>query len=127
MKEAEGRFEQILEIAQRLENRKSDLQVAAAADAGFPVSVTGMEVDLAVGYLLSMEDEIPWLENRRPYGVVAAIFPYDGHAVMLGRLGGAAMITGNRLRFSFSSHTPRVAGVMAEICKPVRALDPLSE
>ena len=108
MKEAEGRFEQILEIAQRLENRKSDLQVAAAADAGFPVSVTGMEVDLAVGYLRSMEDEIPWIENKRPYGVVAAIFPYDGHAVMLGRLGGAAMITGNRLRFSFSSHTPRV-------------------
>ncbi|MFZ0944938.1 MAG: aldehyde dehydrogenase family protein [Syntrophobacteraceae bacterium] len=125
MKEAEGRFEQILEIAQRLENRKSDLQVAAAADAGFPVSVTGMEVDLAVGYLRSMEDEIPWIENKRPYGVVAAIFPYDGHAVMLGRLGGAAMITGNRLRFSFSSHTPRVAGVMAEICKPVRALDPV--
>ncbi|MGO8942540.1 MAG: aldehyde dehydrogenase family protein [Syntrophobacteraceae bacterium] len=125
MKEAEGRFEQILEIAQRLENRKSDLQVAAAADAGFPVSVTGMEVDLAVGYLRSMEDEIPWIENRRPYGVVAAIFPYDGHAVMLGRLGGAAMITGNSLRFSFSSHTPRVAGVMAEICKPVRALDPV--
>src|SRR5208337_3121010 len=85
----------------------------------------GMEVDLAVGYLRSMEDEIPWIENRRPYGVVAAIFPYDGHAVMLGRLGGAAMITGNRLRFSFSSHTPRVAGVMAEICKPVRALDPV--
>ncbi len=123
MKEAEGRFEQILEIAKRLQNRKSDLQAAAAADAGFPVSVTGMEVDLAVGYLRSMEDEIPWIENGRPYGVVAAIFPYDGHAVMLARLGGAAMITGNRLRFSFSSHTPRLAGVIAEICKPVGALE----
>ena len=126
MKEAEGRFEQILELAQRLENRKSDLQGAAAADAGFPVSVTGMEVDLAVGYLRTMEEEIPWIENGRPYGVVAAILPYDGHAVMLARLGGAALITGNRLRFSFSSQTPRLAGLMAEICNSVRALDPVA-
>ncbi len=125
MKEAEGRFEQILELAQRLENRKSDLQGAAAADAGFPVSITGMEVDLAVDYLRTMEEEIPWIENGRPYGVVAAIFPYDGHAIMLARLGGAAIITGNRLRFSFSSQTPRSAGVMAEICKSVGALDPV--
>jgi acyl-CoA reductase-like NAD-dependent aldehyde dehydrogenase len=125
MKEAEGRFEKILELAQRLENRRSDLQRAAAADAGFPVSVTGMEVDLAVGYLRTMEEEIPWIENGRPYGVVAAILPYDGHAIMLARLGGAALLTGNRLRFSFSSQTPRLASVMAEICKSVGALDPV--
>jgi acyl-CoA reductase-like NAD-dependent aldehyde dehydrogenase len=125
MNGAEERFEQILELAQRLEDRKSDLQAAAAADAGFPVSITGMEVDLAVSHLRTMEEEIPWIENGRPYGVVAAIFPYDGHAVMLARLGGAALITGNRLRFSFSSQTPRLAGVMAEICKSVRALDPV--
>jgi acyl-CoA reductase-like NAD-dependent aldehyde dehydrogenase len=125
MKEAEGRFEKILELAQRLENRRSDLQRAAAADAGFPVSVTGMEVDLAVGYLRTMEEEIAWIENGRPYGVVAAILPYDGHAIMLARLGGAALLTGNRLRFSFSSQTPRLASVMAEICKSVGALDPV--
>lgn len=125
MKEAEGRFERILELAQRLENRKSDLQRAAAADAGFPVSVTGMEVDLAVGYLRTMEEEIPWIENGKPYGVVAAIFPYDGHSIMLARLGGAALLTGNSLRFSFSSQTPRFASVMAEICKSFGALDPV--
>jgi len=73
-----------------------------------------------------MEEEIPWIENGRPYGVVAAILPYDGHAVMLARLGGAALITGNRLRFSFSSQTPRLAGLMAEICNSVRALDPVA-
>jgi acyl-CoA reductase-like NAD-dependent aldehyde dehydrogenase len=44
---------------------------------------------------------------------------------MLARLGGAALITGNRLRFSFSSQTPRSAGVMAEICKSIGALDPV--
>ena len=125
MKEAEDRLEQILELAQRLENRKSDLQAAAAADAGFPVSITGLEVDMAVGYLRTMEEEIPWIENGRPYGVVAAIFPYDGHAIMLARLGGAALITGNRLRFSFSSQTPCLAALIAEICKSVRALDPV--
>ena len=125
MKEAEDRLKQILELAQRLENRKSDLQAAAAADAGFPVSVTEMEVNLAVSYLRTMEEEIPWIENGRPYGAVAAIFPYDGPVIMLARLGGAALITGNRLRFSFSSQTPRSAGLMAEICKSVRALDPV--
>ncbi|MGO9020040.1 MAG: aldehyde dehydrogenase family protein [Syntrophobacteraceae bacterium] len=125
MKDSEDRFEQILELAQRLENRKFDLQAAAAADAGFPVSVTGMEVDLALRHLRTMEEEMPWIENGKPYGVVAAIFPYDGHAVMLARLGGSALITGNRLRFSFSSQTPRLAGLIAEICKSVRSLDPV--
>src|SRR5208282_5680257 len=122
MKDSEDRFEQILELAQRLENRKFDLLAAAAADAGFPVSVTGMEVDLALRHLRTMEEEMPWIENGKPYGVVAAIFPYDGHAVMLARLGGSALITGNRLRFSFSSQTPRLAGLIAEICKSVRSL-----
>ena len=125
MKEAEDRFEQLLELARRLENRKSDLQAAAAADAGFPVSVTGMEVDLAVRHLRTMEEEIPWIEGGRPYGVIAAIFPYDAPAIMMGRLGGAALITGNRLRFSFSSQTPRSAGVMAAICKSLHSLDPV--
>ncbi len=125
MKEAEERLEQALELAERLENRKSELQAAAVADAGFPVSITGMEVDLAVGHLRTMVEEIPWIEDRKPYGVVAAIFPYDAPAVMLGRLAGAALITGNRLRFSFSSQTPRSAGLVAEICKSVRALDPV--
>ncbi len=80
---------------------------------------------MAVRHLRTMEEEIPLVENGRPYGVVAAIFPYDAAAIMLARLGGAALITGNRLRFSFSSVTPRSAGLIAEICKPIRALDPV--
>jgi acyl-CoA reductase-like NAD-dependent aldehyde dehydrogenase len=44
---------------------------------------------------------------------------------MLARLGGAALLTGNRLRFSFSSETPRLAAVIAEICKPFAAFEPV--
>jgi succinate-semialdehyde dehydrogenase/glutarate-semialdehyde dehydrogenase len=118
-------LEQALEIAAHLQEKKSGLQEAAAMDAGFPVKITATEVDIAVRYLRTMEEEICWLEGGEPYGVVAAIFPYDAPSMMLARLAGAALITGNRLRFSFSSCIPLSAGLIAQICKPVPALEPV--
>lgn len=119
------RLDDLKELATSLENRKADFQEAAALDAGFPVKITSVEVELAVQHLNTMEDEIQWLENGRPYGTVAAIFPYDAPTVMLARLGGAALLTGNQLRFSFSSQTPRSADLIAEIGKPLKALQPV--
>ena len=121
-----GRLEEIYRLADVLEGRTMELQEAAALDAGFPVKVTSVEVELAVEHLRTMVEEIRFLENGQPYGTVAAIFPYDAAAVMLARLGGSALITGNRLRFSFSSETPRSAGLIAEICKPFEAFEPLT-
>jgi acyl-CoA reductase-like NAD-dependent aldehyde dehydrogenase len=108
------RLQAIHHLAATLADRKAPLAEAAARDAGFPVKITTLEVDLAVDYLRSMAEEIPWVEKGRPYGTVAAILPYDAPAVMLARLGGAALFTGNRLRFSFSSWTPRSAAILAE-------------
>ncbi len=125
MEDMQTRLEQISILADRMEAGRSDLEAAAALDAGFPVKITGMEVDLAVRHLRTMEEEIPWIEGKRPFGIIAAIFPYDAPALMLARVGGSALITGNRLRFSFSSLTPRTATVIAEICRPVPALEPI--
>ena len=119
------RLNDIKGLARSLESRKGDFQEAAALDAGFPVKITSVEVELAVQHLNTMEEEIQWLENGRPYGTVAAIFPYDAPTVMLARLGGAALLTGNQLRFSFSSQTPRSADLIAEISKPLRAFQPV--
>ena len=119
------RLSDIKRLATSLENRKADFQEAAALDAGFPVKITSFEVELAVEHLNTMEEEIQWLENGRPYGTVAAIFPYDAPAVMLARLGGAALLTGNQLRFSFSSQTPRSAALIAEISKPLKGFQPV--
>ena len=120
-----GRLEAIERLAEGLEGRSSALQEAAAWDAGFPVRITSVEVELAVQYLRTMAEEIDWVENGRPYGTVAAIFPYDAPTVMLARLGGAALLTGNRLRFSFSSHTPRSAALIKEICRPLDTFEPV--
>ncbi len=119
------RLEAIERLAEGLERRTSALQEAAAWDAGFPVKITSIEVELAVQYLRTMAEEIDWVENGQPYGTVAAIFPYDAPAVMLARLGGAALLTGNRLRFSFSSHTPRSAALIEEMCKPLDTFEPV--
>ena len=119
------RLDKIKELAKRLENKKADLEEAAALDAGFPVKVTSIEVELAAHHLNTMEEEIRWLDNDSPYGTVAAIFPYDAPTVMLARLGGAALLTGNQLRFSFSSQTPRSAALITEISKPLEALQPI--
>lgn len=120
-----SRLDEINKLADALVRRKSDLQEAGAVDAGFPVKVTAMEVDLAVQHLRTMEEEIPWIENGRPYGTVAAILPYDAPVVVLARLGGAALLTENRLRFSFSSQTPRTAAVIAEISRPFERFEPV--
>ncbi|MHC1741828.1 MAG: aldehyde dehydrogenase family protein [Syntrophobacteraceae bacterium] len=125
MNEFSERLKAIEVLAERLEARKEDLQEAAAVDAGFPVTITAIEVDLGVQHLRTMHEEIPWVEGRKPYGTVAAIFPYDAGAVMLARLGGSALMTGNRLRFSFTSQTPRTARLIAEVCEPISTVHPV--
>ena len=119
------RLEEIKRLADDLESQTVQLQEAAALDAGFPVKITSVEVELAVEYLQTMEEEIEWLENGQPYGTVAAIFPYDAPSVMLARLGGSALLTGNRLRFSFSSQTPRTAALIDAISKHFETFEPV--
>ena len=119
------RLAEIDRLADALERHKSSLAEAAAHDAGFPVKITAIEVDLSVQYLRTMQEEIPLITNGQPYGTVAAIFPYDAPSVMLARLGGSALLTGNRLRFSFSSHTPRTAKVLEKICAPFKSFEPV--
>jgi phenylacetaldehyde dehydrogenase len=123
--EHRARLEEAERLAAALEQASPALQEAAARDAGFPVRVTALEVELAVRHLRSMEEELAWLDHGRAYGTVAAIFPYDAPTVMLARLGGAALITGNRLRFSFSSQTPRTASLISDVCSPLDALEPV--
>jgi len=121
----EARLREIRRLAGRLAECKDDLARAGAEDAGFPVRITSAEVDLAVDYLLTMDREVPWVQGSAPYGTVAAIFPYDAPAVMLGRLGGASLLTGNRLRFTFSSWSRRTAKILAEIASSVHGLEPV--
>ena len=124
-KKFKARLEEINRLADALEARRSDLQESAAIDAGFPVKITGIEVDLAVDYLRTLEQDIPWIENGKPYGTVATIFAYDAPAVVLGRLGGSALLTGNRLRFSVSSQTPRTAAILAQIAQSFPTMEPM--
>jgi succinate-semialdehyde dehydrogenase/glutarate-semialdehyde dehydrogenase len=123
----ETRLTEIHRLARRLAERKKDLIRAAAEDAGFPATVTAMEVDLAVDYLRTMDQEVPWVCGGRPYGTVAAIFPYDAPAVMLARLGGGSLLTGNRLRFSFSSWSRRTAEIITEIAADIDPLEPVAD
>ena len=125
LKNFEIQLKNAASLADALEQHTVGLQEAAALDAGFPIRITDMEVRLAVEHLRTMAEEIHWVENGKPYGTVAAIFPYDAPTIMLARLGGAALLTGNRLRFSFSSQTPRTASILAEISRPVDSFEPV--
>jgi acyl-CoA reductase-like NAD-dependent aldehyde dehydrogenase len=120
-----ARLDEIQRLADAIDRHKTNLMEAAAYDAGFPVKITSTEVELSVDHLRTMDKEIPWIKNGRSYGTVATIFPYDAPAVMLARLGGAALLTGNMLRFSLSSQTPRSAFVLSEICKPFPSIQPV--
>jgi acyl-CoA reductase-like NAD-dependent aldehyde dehydrogenase len=120
-----ARLEEIDRLADAIERQRSNLQETAALDAGFPVKITGIEVDLAVDYLRTIKEEIPWVENGKPYGTVATIFAYDAPAVVLAKLGGSALLTGNRLRFNVSSQTPKTAAILDEICQSFQTIDPM--
>lgn len=121
----QARLDAACELGERISRRKDDLAEAGAYDAGFSVKITLLEVELAVGHLASMEEEIDWVRNGGPFGTVAAIFPYDAPIVMMAKLGGAAILTRNRLRFSFSSWTPRTARLIADISRPFSQFEPI--
>lgn len=121
----EERLTLLQEVAARLAQRREDLMAAAAEDVGAPCRIAGLEVDLAVEHLKTMAEEVPEVEGKSPYGTVAAIFPYDAAPVMLARVGGAAILGGNRFRFSFSSLTPRTARVMSELVAPFPVFEPV--
>jgi acyl-CoA reductase-like NAD-dependent aldehyde dehydrogenase len=123
--EMEKRLKLLQELAARLARRREELVAAAGEDIGAPCRVAGVEVDLAVEHLQTMAVEVPQVEGKSPYGTVAAIFPYDAAPVMLARVGGAAILGGNRFRFSFSSQTPITARLMAEVTAPFPEFEPV--
>lgn len=116
--EVKNRLMLLQELARRLAARRDDLAVAAGEDIGTPRWLAELEVDLAADFLNTMEVEAANVEGKKPYGVVAAIFPYDAAPIMLARVGGSAILGGNRFRFSCSSQTPRVAHILQEVVSP---------
>jgi acyl-CoA reductase-like NAD-dependent aldehyde dehydrogenase len=113
-----ARLERLTRLAHRLAERREEVAQAAGEDIGTPHWLGGLEVDLAVQHLRTMDEEVSQVAGKSPYGVVAAIFPYDAVPVMLARVGGAALLAGNRFRFSCSSQTPRLARLLGEITAP---------
>jgi len=121
----DDRLQLLADLAERLARRREDLAAAAGDDVGAPCRVAGLEVDLAVEHLKTMAVEVPQVAGKAPYGTVAAIFPYDATPVMLARVGGAAVLGGNRFRFSCSSQTPRQARLLAEVVAPYPQFQPV--
>ncbi len=116
--ELAARLETLRRLGERLEAHRWELIEATAEDIGTPVSVAEKEVTLGVEHLLTMTAEVPHVQGKAPYGTVAAVFPYDAIPVMLARVGGAALLGGNRFRLSCSSQTPRSAAVVGEVVAP---------
>ena len=94
-----------------------------ARTCGAPCTIAALEVDLAVEHLKTMAEEVPYVQGKAPYGTVAAIFPYDAPPIMLARVGGAAILGGNRFRFSCSSMTPRSARILQEVVAPFAEIE----
>jgi acyl-CoA reductase-like NAD-dependent aldehyde dehydrogenase len=112
------RIESLYRLGDRLAAKRRELVEAAMEDTGTPCTIAGLEVDLAVEHLMTMEEEVSHVKDKASFGTVAAIFPYDAAPVMLARVGGAAILGGNRFRFSCSSLTPRTAVVLKEVVRP---------
>jgi acyl-CoA reductase-like NAD-dependent aldehyde dehydrogenase len=121
--EIAARLQILGELADRLEARRQALAAAGAEDIGLPHFCAHLEVDLAVEHLQTMAVEVPYVAGKTPYGVVADILPYDASPVVLAWVGGAAVLGGNRFRFSCSSQTPRIARILAEAVAPLSCFE----
>ena len=117
------RQEVLARLGEALARRRDDLVESQGEDIGAPCTVAGLEVDLAVAHLKTMAAEVPQVQGKRPYGTVAAIFPYDAPPIMLARVGGAAVLGGNRFRYSCSSQTPRSARILQEVVAPFSEIE----
>jgi succinate-semialdehyde dehydrogenase/glutarate-semialdehyde dehydrogenase len=117
------RLELLAKLGEALAWRRDDLVAAQGEDIGAPCTIAAFEVDLAVEHLKTMAEEVPQVQGKSPYGTVAAIFPYDATPVMLGRVGGAAILGGNRFRYSCSSLTPRSARILQEVVAPFAEIE----
>ncbi len=117
------RLELLAALGESLAKRKEDLVAAQGEDIGAPCTIAAFEVDLAVEHLKTMAEEVPYIKGKSPYGTVAAIFPYDAPPVMLGRVGGAALLGGNCFRYSCSSLTPTVARILKEVVAPFAEIE----
>jgi len=117
------RLELLAKLGESLDRHKDDLVEAQGQDIGAPCAIAAFEVDLAVEHLKTMAEEVPYVQGKSPYGTVAAIFPYDAAPVMLGRVGGAAILGGNRFRYSCSSMTPRSARILQEVVAPFAEIE----
>ena len=122
--EISARLNLLSSLATSLRRHQEALVTAAGEDTGTPCRVAAIEVQLAVEHLETMDKDVPYVLNKTPYGTVAAIFPYDAVPVMLGRVGGAAVLGGNTFRFSFSSQTPQSAKLLAELLRPFPSFQP---
>jgi acyl-CoA reductase-like NAD-dependent aldehyde dehydrogenase len=109
------RLEILQQLADRLEQRRAEFIAAEGEDIGTPCTAVAMEMDMAVSHLRTMSLEVPLVAGKAPYGTVAAILPYDAPPVMVARVGGAAILGGNKFRFSCSSQTPLTAQLFAEV------------
>ncbi len=121
--EITARLELLAKLGEALARRKDDLVSAQGDDSGAPCTIAALEVDLAVEHLKTMAEEVPYVQGKSPYGTVAAIFPYDAPPIMLGRVGGAAILGGNRFRYSCSSMTPRSARILQEVVAPFAEIE----
>ena len=122
-----ARLELLAQLGEALARRRDDLVESQGEDIGAPCTIAGLEVDLAVDHLKTMAAEVPYVQGKRPYGTVAAIFPYDAPPIMLARVGGAAVLGGNRFRYSCSSQTPRSARILQEVVAPFPEIEAVTD
>ncbi len=122
-----ARLELLAQLGEALARRRDELIEAQGEDIGAPCTLAGLEVDLAVDHLKTMAAEVPYVQGKRPYGTVAAIFPYDAPPIMLARVGGAAVLGGNRFRYSCSSQTPRSARILQEVVAPFPEIEAVTD
>ena len=109
------RLEFLKTLANSIASKKEEIVKSFAEDIGVSVKIGSAEVDMTVDYLSTMEEELPWVEGRKPYGTVGAILPYDASTMMFARICGSAVIGGNKAYVSFSSLTPGVRDIIHEI------------
>lgn len=127
----EQRRGMLLQIAEGVESRSTELAALLTAEQGKPLNQAMFEVMSAAGILrafaamdlqprtLRDDERGTVVETRRPLGVVAAITPWNFPLALLMHKLGPALLAGNTVVAKPAATTPLTTLAFAEICQPI--------
>lgn len=105
----DNRIDDLKELAHGIERNKQELVQGMISDTGTTFRHANLELSLAINALKTFDEERITVTNRKPFGEVGLVLPYNAAGVLFSISVGGAYLPGNKLRVKLSSKSTRTS------------------